>query len=173
MIDSAPLVWFTVRWWSARQMSLGPTQQGTPVRFRDGPAAVTRRIRRTLLQPLPLDWSLKRPVRTQVRLIPDWISRGEKARSVEPGSQKTYQGARRAVRSCEGRADCDMNRFSDCCAVHLRACASAYQHVSRQSVCASERMRGAASSRAIRIRDRCLDRPARPRIVDGMPWPLA
>jgi hypothetical protein len=50
----ASLTSFDVRWWSAAWF-LAADEQGTPVQFRDGPAAVTERESRNPLQePLPI-----------------------------------------------------------------------------------------------------------------------
>jgi hypothetical protein len=166
VLDSAPLVWFTVRWWSARQLSPGSTQQGTPVRFRDGPAAVTRRVSTDTSSAIAAGLAAKATSPSPLGF------RGEKARSAEPGSQKTYQGARRAVRSCEGRADCEMNRFNDCCAMPCVHALRTIDPFDAIHVCASERMRVTSSSLAIRMRDRCSDLTARPETADGAPCPL-
>lgn len=71
-----------------RSLCCNGQNKGTPVKLRDGPAAVTRRC----IEPL---W-----IGTIVAILP---KRNEKVGSMKSGSQKTYRHVTRWV--CEGRTD--------------------------------------------------------------------
>jgi len=76
-------------WWPGRRDLVPWGEQGTPVRIRDGPAAVSRRRGRSL-QAI----AVSSPLRGGLR---------EGVRPAEPGSQKTYQGTRACRPARAGR----------------------------------------------------------------------
>ena len=76
-------------WWPDGCDFSPPGKQGTPVRIRDGPAAVSRRRGRSL-QAI----AVSSPLRGGLR---------EGVRPAEPGSQKTYQGTRACRPARAGR----------------------------------------------------------------------